>query len=529
MFSDADRGARRGVPAEPARAPREGVTRARILVVDDHDSSREALEKLLRDDGFATSTAANGLEALAEVERMKPDIVLTDLQMHPVPGVELCRKLRAVDPDLPIIVMTAFSDRESVTDSLRAGADDYLIKPLQFDAVLWSVERALARRRARLEHEALYRTFNERLVRSNIREQEHAEGEAMHRAQQNALLENLSEGVVIASPSGRVVMINGAARAIMGVGAVETIDALNAQGQVHDLDGRPLDDAARPLMRALRGESFKDYEVIRARPNGEERRIVSTGASVRADDGNVALGIVVFRDVTDLRRLEQQRDEFLALISHDLRGPLNNVMLSLSMLTETLALESGSTASVKLAERAERNIRRMTSMLAELTEATTLEAPGVTLKLQACDVRQVLADVVATLGDDNARRITVEVADGSYVTSADAARLERVVVTLLTNALKYSAAGAPVTARLSRAKDAVLLEIVDCGIGIAPEATKAIFERYYRTGTAKAKASGLGLGLYIARLIAEAHGGRIDVSSELGKGSTFRLSLPARA
>ena len=128
------------------------------------------------------------------------------------------------------------------------------------------------------------------------------------------------------------------------------------------------------------------------------------------------------------------------------------------------------------------------------------------------------------------RRIALET-DGSssYVVLADAPLLERVVANLLTNALKYSAEDAPVTARLARKESAVELDVIDHGIGIAPESVKMLFDRYYRTTEGEARAKGLGLGLYIARLIVEAHGGRIDVSSELGKGSTFRLILPSHA
>jgi two-component system, OmpR family, sensor histidine kinase MtrB len=104
--------------------------------------------------------------------------------------------------------------------------------------------------------------------------------------------------------------------------------------------------------------------------------------------------------------------------------------------------------------------------------------------------------------------------------------LERVVANLLTNALKYSASGSPVIARLARRGNTVELDVIDCGIGLAPESVRMLFTKYYRTPGGKSQASGLGLGLYIAHRIVEAHGGRIEVSSEVGKGSAFRLILP---
>jgi DNA-binding NtrC family response regulator len=218
------------------------ATRARVLVVDDDENALQALETLLRGEGFATSIAPDGEVALAEARRALPDIVLTDLHMPRMGGVELCKRLHDIDDDLPVIIMTTQADTQSVIESLRQRAEDFLTKPVECEAVLWRVERALARRTAKLEQEEVRRTLNERLL-------EHAEADAQQRAQINVLLENLSDGVVIADPSGRVVMINEAAHAILGfAGHDPTIDALISL-EVLDLEGRCLSSEKRPLAR----------------------------------------------------------------------------------------------------------------------------------------------------------------------------------------------------------------------------------------------------------------------------------------
>ena len=292
---------------------REASVPMRILVVGADENARESLANLLRGRGFATSTAPDGEAALAEARRATPDLVLTDLQMPRIHGLDLCQRLHAIDRDLPVIVMTGSSDAQAVVESFRVGAEDCLIKPLRHEAVLLRVECAIARRIAKSETEGLYRRLNERLVLSSVREQAHAEAEEQQRAQLSALLENLSEGVIIADPGGRVLMLNRAGRAILAVGgdAPDTIDAVYST-EAHDLEGRLLRPEQRPLMRALRGEPVSGHESLCKRPNGEQRRIVSTGTSVRDEHGKVALAIVVFRDVTDVRRLERERDELEA-------------------------------------------------------------------------------------------------------------------------------------------------------------------------------------------------------------------------
>jgi PAS domain S-box-containing protein len=516
------------VPIARARGPADAGIRQRVLVVEDDQVALVALEGLLRAEGFEVSAASDGEAGLAEASRALPDVVLTDLRMPGVHGVELCRRLQEIDQDLPVIVMTAHSDLLSAIESLRAGAADYLIKPLDAKAVLWSVERAIARRTAQGDQKELLRALNERLVLSSIREQEHAEAEALHRAQLSELLEHLDEGVVVADAAGRVEMMNDTARTIFGVegSGIRTVEDLHSLDAT-DLGGAHLPSEQRPLMRALRGERFKDYEVLRIRPSGEPRRVVSTGTHVTDAEGKVVLAIVVFRDVTDLRRLEQERDECMALVSHDLRSPLSVVLLCLSAARRAEPDRMSRQGWASLLERAERNGKRMRSMIEELTEATSLEH-GATLNRVPYDLREAVANVVDGLDDARAQRVAVETDDASPCTVlADPSRLDRVVANLLTNALKYSAEDTSVKLRLARNGTDVQLQVVDRGIGLAPESMKRVFERYSRTTPGKKQADGLGLGLYIARLFAEAHGGRIDVSSVVGAGSTFTLSLPA--
>jgi NtrC-family two-component system sensor histidine kinase KinB len=369
------------------------------------------------------------------------------------------------------------------------------------------------------------RGINERLVVSSVREQEHAEAAELQRAQLQALIGSLSEGVLIADAAGRVVVANVRARELLATASLAHVDDLDAH-PVWDLDGAVVPVAERPVRLALRGEVFDGRELLHAMGDGSQRRVVTAGTHVDDDQGAVALAIVVLRDVTALRELERQREEYAALVSHDLRVPLTAMLLFASTLQRSLRTQ-GLDADADTAERVERNGARMNAMIDEILEATSLERGDVALHRLPLDLGEIVTNVVAHLDDAARDRVRVEKTEASCSVLGDAGRLARAITNLVANALKYSPADVPVRAVLRRNAGEVALDVVDRGVGIARGDAAVLFDRF-RRGSRGQGAGGLGLGLYIVRLVAEAHGGRVEVEPVEGGGSVFRLVLPAR-
>jgi NtrC-family two-component system sensor histidine kinase KinB len=364
-------------------------------------------------------------------------------------------------------------------------------------------------------------SMNERLLISSVREHESAEASEERRAQLSGLLEALSEGVVIADGRGEIVMINDAARRVLGLESRST--ALSVGEQLAALDLRALDNTSlashgRPLNRALQGESFADQELILDRAGGP-RRLMASGTRIMKG-GKIALAILVVRDITEIRQMEQQRREFLALVSHDLRSPLNALLLLANSLSRDEQLSERAHLRVK---RIENNGARIDLMLTELLEAAGLEIGRPVAPHEVCDLSQLVGAAIGRLEDERGRRILFEGTSGCFVL-AELVPIERAFMNLLTNALKYSSED--VLVRVAREGSFAAVEVTDTGIGIAADTLPKLFGRYYRTGAGRERAAGLGLGLYITRLVAEAHGGRVEVRSEVAKGSTFSLFLP---
>jgi signal transduction histidine kinase len=173
-----------------------------------------------------------------------------------------------------------------------------------------------------------------------------------------------------------------------------------------------------------------------------------------------------------------------------------------------------------------RNAKRMKSMIDELVESARLEAGRLEMHIEPTDLAHLIYDIAERVGVPEERaRIRVEIPEYVPPAMADPAYVERAIVNLITNGLKYSAEDAPVIVRARQSDGTAVVSVTDQGIGIAQEEMDQLFKRYYRSGATKSR-EGLGLGLYITRLIVEAHGGRIWVESTPGKGSTFYFTLP---
>ncbi|WNG61503.1 histidine kinase [Archangium gephyra] len=234
-----------------------------------------------------------------------------------------------------------------------------------------------------------------------------------------------------------------------------------------------------------------------------------------------------------LERAVQSRDEFLSVASHELNTPLTSLKLQVQSLTRTLARGDGASLSrekvTSIIDRTDRQLRRLSRLVSDLLDVSRIHAHKLTLEREHMDLRELVHDVVDRIsGEFTNMGVRLDIAPGPQVVGYwDRSRLEQVLINLLTNALKYGA-GKPVRVEVAADGARVSLSVKDQGVGLREQDRARIFERFERAISAS-EASGLGLGLYIAREIVQAHGGDISVESRLGEGSTFTVSLPMGA
>lgn len=419
------------------------------------------------------------------------------------------------------IVAVRDADRDRIDQILRSGAALGVALGALGVLAIVTVAR-LAQHRARLYEEV-------RVERG--RAAELADKERRRADELDAVIENMSEGVTVADSMGRIVRFNRAARQIWQVSWSE-----GRYGHVSELmrldlrypDGRPIPPEELPIDRALRGETFSGLESVYTAPDGKRYHLRFGGSAVRDRAGRVVLAVTVYHDVTSIRELERQREEFISVIAHDLRGPIT-VIAGYAELLARLPPEGHNTERERKAiNTISASLQRLNRMVADLLDASRIEAKRLSLAKEKVDLPQFVREVVergAKLTEGHPVR--VEMRGIVPLAQADPARLEQILLNLLTNAAKYSYPETEILVEIEPVLREVMISVMNQGPGISEEDRAELFTRFHRTRAAvEEKVPGLGLGLYITKGLVEAHGGRIWVESEVGRYATFRFTLP---
>lgn len=331
-----------------------------------------------------------------------------------------------------------------------------------------------------------------------------------------AIMEGLADGVVLTDEHGLVLRMNRSAQALLGT------DERSAEGRPFVQVTRD-HEMAQVLGSALRGKKNPSSTVV----FGMERLAILVSART-VEGAHERLGLVVLRDVSELRRLETVRREFVANVSHELRTPLT----SIRALVETL--EAGMVEEEEMARdflgRIVGEVNRLNALVEDLLDFARLEAGRSPLQLETVDLGEVVragADRLRTQIEQAELSLIVNVEDALPQVEIDTRRMEQVLLNLIHNAFKFTPAGGEIVISVWRKKGKIAVEVRDTGIGIDPEELDRLFERFYKSDKAR-HSEGTGLGLGIAKNIVQLHGGEITVSSAPGEGSAFTFTLPIR-
>jgi PAS domain S-box-containing protein len=327
-----------------------------------------------------------------------------------------------------------------------------------------------------------------------------------------AILANIADGIVAVDRDGRVVLWNAAAEQITGVPQEEAIGHTTTQVLQRDLESGAEAPAGQRLVSILRG--------------GEEVWLSLSEAVMRDPLGAVAGRIFAFRDISADRMVEQVKSDFVAAVSHELRTPLTSIYgFAETLLRQDIPFEEEErhTFLSYIASESE----RLTEIVDQLLNVARLDAGDLQVEVGRIDVASVVSEVVETVEGAKDHRFEIDLPEEPLAAEADPDKVRQVFNILVENALRYSPLGGKVTVEARRNADRVEVRVVDEGMGIPAAEREWIFRKFYRAeSAARDGAAGTGLGLFIAKELVNAMGGRIWVDSTEGEGSSFAFELP---
>jgi PAS domain S-box-containing protein len=495
-----------------------------ILIVDDGLDNLLVLEAVLRRPGHKIVEAKSGLEALKKVEQEEFAVIVLDVMMPGMDGHQTASLIRLL-PNAkltPIIFITAgMNELELVKTGYESGAVDYIFKPFEPDIL-----------RSKISVFAdlyWYRKENEKQT-ENLRLREEKD--------HYSFLENAMDAVVAMDQLGIVIYWNHQAEKIFGWSRSEAMGTSMSSLIVPPRYRIPHERGLRQYLETGKGPILnKRIEIQAIRKDGSEIPIELAITPIKSNE-KITFSVFL-RDISERLREKENlhqaihaRDEFISLCSHELKTPLTSMKIhfqlakKLSDKDDPRAFEHE--AVKKRISLANKQIARMGRLIENMLDVSRISSGTLDLNKTSVNIPKLIADIVESFQDQmELAKIDLQIINkgpSAFMVTLDVNRMEQVIGNLISNAIKYGERR-PILIEIDKRRDQMVLSFTDQGLGIDIKNYERIFERYERAIN-PSEISGLGLGLYISKQIIEAHDGRLVVSSQIGRGSTFTIEVP---
>ena len=552
---------------------RSSETKVDILIVDDRPENLLALEAILEPLGQRLVRASSGEEALRKLLGTDFAVILLDVQMPGMNGFETARliKSRERTRHIPIIFLTAISKEDSyVFAGYSVGAVDYLFKPFQPEVLRTKVAAFVdlhLRQKHIAEQEALLRESQKREL-----ELRHMRELLQSEARYSEIVNSAMDAIVAFDDTGTVTLFNAAAERMFKCTANDAIGKPVTRFFPTDVSSVTVEEICRTAhgvpdkrgdAEVLGGAQVAAFTALRA--TSETFPIEASVSCLATEHGHRYTLIV--RDISERRRQEQAlreqaislantmaelkslneelsqrsaeleramtaRSRFYASMSHELRTPINAVLGYSTLLLENIYGPLNEKQQEGI-ERTQKAARHLLELVNDVLDLSKIEAGKIDLRLQPVSFPALVEDLFVTvrpLADQYGASLALDFEGDPIRVVSDPRRVRQILLNLLSNAIKFGG-GKPVCVRIREREESpggVMIDVIDQGVGIAAEDQDRIFQEFVQLGKTQLQ-EGTGLGLPISRRLAELLRGSLDVESEVGKGSTFRLALPATA
>jgi signal transduction histidine kinase len=549
--------------------------RARILVVDDEENVVQILVDLLSEGPYTVDTVSSGEEALRVLGAKPYDLVLTDINLPGVNGLEVVSAAKEADPETVVVVITGYASTGTAIDALRQGAYDYITKPFDLWELDQIVARGLSSRRLVLENRRLVQN----LQVANVELRHHEEALRHEVDMATRRIRTLYE---ISKDVNASLDVHHTLNFIVGQAAILTEARLGLLFRGRENSGRlsaevgygptgaTAGTAVVQVGRGVIGQVAERLQPVRMQVpdlallsepffvelgvhsvlavpllyQGRLQGVLSMmekekGAFTEEDQdllesfaSQAALALANAELYETARELERMKSEFVAVVSHEVRTPLTAMQGSIELVLDDRYFQMPDKMR-ELLTICQTNVEKLRTLINEILDFSKLEANRLSLNFLPIDLVDVAREVVTTMesiAEPKSIRLRLDAAPDLPIIQADRMRVGQVLTNLLGNALKFTAEGGKVDVILDGNPDGgIVCVVADTGPGIASHHLGKLFQKFQQLDSSMTrKQGGTGLGLVISKGLVEGHGGRIWVESEVGVGSRFCFTLPER-
>ncbi|HBB35166.1 MAG TPA: hybrid sensor histidine kinase/response regulator [Cyanobacteria bacterium UBA8803] len=490
----------------------------KVLVVEDELIVARTIATQLQQLGYTvTATASTAAKAITKAVETQPDLVLMDICLKgEMDGIVAAAEIRQ-QLNIPVVYLTAYADKDTLQQAKIAQPFGYIVKPFQENELRVAIEIAL------------YRHEMERALQES-------------QEQLATILRSMKDGVIVTDRQGTVTFINLAAKALTGWPQEEAIgqQVESILPMVDEATEMPVTHPVRQVLQTEEAVDLGDGRLLITK-NGRSVPIGYKVSVLRQASGVVEGAVAVFWDISDRRQTEQLtrnlqkereissfRSQFISTVSHEFRNPLSAILIAAQLL-QRYQNQATSEQKQRYLERIQAAVERMTDLMEDLLLIGQAESGRLEFMPTSINLEQFCRDLIAELSSDEEKFHRIVFTSQGNCTDAvmDAKLLRYILINLLANALKYSPGGETVQLDLGCNADerVAIFCIQDRGIGIPQEDQVQLFQSFYRAKNV-GKIPGTGLGLAIVKACVDRHQGQISVTSNLGVGTAFTVTLP---
>lgn len=487
---------------------------AYVLVVDDEEGIRSGAERILVRMGLKVLTAARGNEALDIMGKENISIVLLDLKMPGLDGMQVLKRIKEDNRDILVIIITGYATVETAIEAMKQGAYDFIAKPFEPDHLRIVVNRAIEKIRLTFEAENL--ELERKRTLSDL---------GTEKSRIRTIIESIPNGIVVTNSKGHVALVNPAFFRHIGLDQADNPMGEHIEHYVKD------DSFCKLVMEISEGKhtDIMDVPTCEFSPT-HGKFLIARGRPVLGDENECLGAVIAVEDITAMKVLDRLKSEFVAKVSHELRSPLSTIHEQIAVVLNDMAGEESHDEKLILA-RAKEKTGGLISLIGDLLDLSRIEAGAIYHEPQPVNINVLLKNIVDfldTRAKSRHQTLLLQLPDYPLPSlTTDPMALESIFGNLITNSINYTNDGGQIIVTADTDGENITVNVKDNGFGIDPAYHEKIFDKFFRVKNEQTRyITGTGLGLPIVKGLLNDIGGSIRLESAPGKGSIFTVSLP---